>query len=295
MTKAAKQRALLLGAIFASVLISAPAFAQNLGDAGRHERERQQHLPHTHVYTNDDLKRAQILVPADRARALAAQNSWNEAIEARADVYMPLPLRRNSLAVPQPIVTLPAFAPFGELTPDPSDRNIRIPLRSPVKKHSSVPPTPEIRKPKNPEPKKNDFVLSDIQKKRSNPPPPEPKLNMDSSSNGVRVAPGDSLWKIAQRVLGNGARWKQLAAANPQISDPNLIRTGQWIRIAAGTFNTKEIVVREGDTLSSVAQAELGDAHAFNCIAQANPQLRDADMIFPGETLVVPESCGADR
>jgi nucleoid-associated protein YgaU len=51
--------------------------------------------------------------------------------------------------------------------------------------------------------------------------------------------------------------------------------------------------VQPGDTLWTVAETALGSPLAFNCIAQANPQLQSADVIHPGQTLRVPETCSA--
>ena len=109
----------------------------------------------------------------------------------------------------------------------------------------------------------------------------------------VRVERGDSLWKIAGRLLGNGARWHEIASLNPEISDPNVIHVGDSIRIGSReeSLDAKRFIVRPGDTLSSVAQARFGNAHAFTCIANANPNLRSADVIFAGQSLVIPDSC----
>jgi nucleoid-associated protein YgaU len=48
-----------------------------------------------------------------------------------------------------------------------------------------------------------------------------------------RVRAGDSLWKIAQRALGDGERWREIAALNPEI-DPSRIREGQSLRLPSG-------------------------------------------------------------
>ena len=48
------------------------------------------------------------------------------------------------------------------------------------------------------------------------------------------VVAGDSLWKIAQKHLGSGARWGEIYAANRDIvSDPSLIYIGQVLDIPA--------------------------------------------------------------
>ena len=45
-----------------------------------------------------------------------------------------------------------------------------------------------------------------------------------------KVIPGDTLWAIAQRKLGNGARYHEIAALN-DIADPNRIFPGQVLRL----------------------------------------------------------------
>jgi len=47
------------------------------------------------------------------------------------------------------------------------------------------------------------------------------------------VIPADTLWKIAQRTLGNGDRWKEIYSANKQTigKDPNQIKPGQKLVI----------------------------------------------------------------
>jgi LysM repeat protein len=48
------------------------------------------------------------------------------------------------------------------------------------------------------------------------------------------VAPGETLWSIAARYLGNGARWGEIARLNAAtLPNPNLIRVGQVLRIPA--------------------------------------------------------------
>jgi len=107
----------------------------------------------------------------------------------------------------------------------------------------------------------------------------------------VVVQAGDSLWKLAARYLGKGERWVELAKLNPRFVNPGLIRPGDPVRVPAPLpQNAKQVVIRRGDTLWSVARAEFGQGLAFSCIAHAN-QLPSADLILAGETLVLPADC----
>lgn len=46
------------------------------------------------------------------------------------------------------------------------------------------------------------------------------------------VEKGESLWKIAEKTLGNGARYAEIFEANkPMLSDPDKIYPGQVLRI----------------------------------------------------------------
>jgi nucleoid-associated protein YgaU len=48
------------------------------------------------------------------------------------------------------------------------------------------------------------------------------------------VVKGDSLWKIAEKTLGKGARYTEIFEANrPMLSDPDKIYPGQVLRIPA--------------------------------------------------------------
>jgi nucleoid-associated protein YgaU len=54
-----------------------------------------------------------------------------------------------------------------------------------------------------------------------------------AGSTTWRVRAGDSLWKIAQHALGDGERWREIAALNPEV-DPSRIREGQSLRLPGG-------------------------------------------------------------
>jgi 5'-nucleotidase/UDP-sugar diphosphatase len=50
-------------------------------------------------------------------------------------------------------------------------------------------------------------------------------------------------------------------------------------------------VVRSGDSLWKLAAARFGDGTGWTCVAEANPQLQDANRIQVGRVLTLPTSC----
>jgi LysM repeat protein len=326
-----KNRAGLISGIVATVLLSCagPCFAQNVADAAKLERDRKEHSAHraNHVYTNDDLKRKHILVPEDQERALEARrNSASPAYDANNNSAMPgSPAGADGVVPGQPLIngasvisllpfSLPQAQAFGEFAPA---------LSSPyfASKNFRLPAAPRVHRA---HPMLDDSLIIDLQKNQTLPvapefpatPPPTPTpsnathfaapahvhastashatTQTAATQSAVRVQRGDSLWKIAEEHLGNGARWHELAELNPEIGDPNVIHVGDSIRLARQPQESqaaKRFIVRPGDTLSSVAQTEFGNARAFPCIANANPNLRTANLIFPGQSLVLPDTC----
>jgi nucleoid-associated protein YgaU len=114
-----------------------------------------------------------------------------------------------------------------------------------------------------------------------------------SSLHTVIVQPGDSLWKLAQQNLGKGSRWQELLAANPGIVDPARIAAGTEIVVPAvtGLKSDRKVAVKQGDSLSRIAQSTYGRAAAWRCIAQANPEIADVNRIYKGQQLLLPFSC----
>lgn len=54
-----------------------------------------------------------------------------------------------------------------------------------------------------------------------------------ATARTYRVAAGDSLWRIAQRTLGDGNRWREIAKLNPKV-DPDRLTTGLVLVLPSG-------------------------------------------------------------
>lgn len=56
----------------------------------------------------------------------------------------------------------------------------------------------------------------------------------------------------------------------------------------AGEGEENTYIVKSGDTLSGIAGELLGDANKWSELLEANPQITDPQLIYPGDALVVP-------
>jgi spore coat assembly protein SafA len=95
------------------------------------------------------------------------------------------------------------------------------------------------------------------------------------------IQPGDTLFAIARRF---GITLAELLAANPQITNPDLVFPGQRIMIPVPA-PPEVYVVRPGDTLFAIAR-RFGVT--LEQLLAANPQITDPDRIFPGERINIP-------
>ena len=288
--------ALLLSIFFFGLNSSS---AQNLGDLARQERARNNTPKSTRVFTNEDLARPKIL-------AGVAQESFDgqspialtPAAPASAPDFASRPGEMES-AVP----VWPEGTPLGDVAR--YYRRLKELRSEPSENPVLAQDAPQGRMPDaaSPSPRQQTSALSPIQplqkpKQIGVVAPPAIRENL-AAPRLVRVSPGDSLWKIASRHLGSGNQWIEIASANPEISDPNLIQVGQQIRLPDGAAGESSAVaaapnqvrVQSGDSLWKLAKAQWGNGSAWSCIAESNPQIQDSSKIFPGQTLALPESC----
>jgi len=118
----------------------------------------------------------------------------------------------------------------------------------------------------------------------------------------VTIQPGDSLWKLARKHLGQGSRWPDFLAVNASLVDPARIQPGATLLLphtanaaphasAPGVGSPLRVSVQKGDSLWKLARHHLGHGAYWPCLAQANPFLQNADHIYPTQSLVIPAAC----
>ena len=271
--------------------------AQSLGDLALQQRERvRNNAPKSaHVFTNEDLARPRIMegldpessetqapfasVPAKPASA-SAPSGEQAAKEMAVPVWpkgTPLGDVARYYRRLQELRSIPIETPV--LAQDtPRDTTAGQPSDAPRQNAKAFSPDQPLQKPKK-------IIVVAEPAIRENSPAPRV----------VRVSPGDSLWKIASRYLGDGNQWQEIASVNPEIADPNLIRAGQQLRLpgenATAAAATNQVRVEAGDSLWKLAKAQWGNGQAWSCIAESNPQIQDSSRIYPGQTLALPASC----
>ncbi|MFT4083936.1 MAG: LysM peptidoglycan-binding domain-containing protein [Nocardioides sp.] len=117
------------------------------------------------------------------------------------------------------------------------------------------------------------------------------------------VRRGDSLWKIADHLLGDGSRFREIVDVNRSVLDrPDFITPGTVLKVpyeaAEPTSDrpTEEYVVQPGDTLSEIAEAKLGDPKLYPELFAASRRtvqpdgehLTNPNLIRPGWDITIP-------
>jgi len=252
---------------------AAASFAQDLGEIARQERERRKEQPprSTYVYTNDDLQRQHILVPEDQARVIAARSgASNPAVQVAQAPASPAPIvaaastapvATAAVSVSGPVASEPA-APISHSPVSASAVIVQPKLSSleeirrlvqeasvrPAATHRHAPPAiayspfgVRMSPAAQAKPVRHEIAPSSVSRAafvRPRRPLASPEPVDLGVAGVVTVERGDSLWALARRYLGSGRRWRELAALNSQILNPNLLRVGEWICLPPGNIQT---------------------------------------------------------
>lgn len=122
------------------------------------------------------------------------------------------------------------------------------------------------------------------------PKPPASSSNSNKVTNSklYTVKSGDTLEGISKQFYGTIDYWSDIYAANvTQIDDPNLIYVGMKLKIPEYSKTVRYWVVRSGDTLWSIASRFYGDANQWKRIYDVNPDIKNANLIYPKQVLKI--------
>ncbi|MCX4598276.1 LysM peptidoglycan-binding domain-containing protein [Streptomyces sp. NBC_01549] len=138
------------------------------------------------------------------------------------------------------------------------------------------------------------------------------------------MRPAESLWGIAEKELGDGERWREIADLNEgrtmvdgtvfransflqpgwQLQMPETAAAAGGVRTqlgdsapAAGEKDGHVVTVHSGDYLSKIAEEELGDGNEWPQLFEASrgkpqphglPEITDPDVVYAGQQVTVP-------
>ncbi len=300
--------------------------SQDAAAAARAEKARKAAAAKTtrHVYTEEDLKHAQILTPEDRARVAARKNNPTEKKEEQAKRGGENAPGEESLGeVARRYRKEKAEREAARLMEQ--GKNSQFPMKLPEATMATpkplVQPKMETRPMENSRKGVGAGRVSPFEPRplRATPReavvPSDPKIAIAprASKEEVPVAPvagmvarrvelGDSWWKLAEHYLGSGVRWKELRGMNPagnDARDSELLLLGSTVMVPGGVVKheaatAKSVTVKKGDTLWSMAREHLGRGTAWKCLAEANPELGEPEQLQIGARVRLPvgDACG---
>jgi len=265
-----------------------PQDDQDVAVAARHQKARKstEAKPQSHVYTNGDLQKSQILTEQDRARVEARKKS----APPPQTVEPALSLDANSDAPAESLGEV-ARRYRREKAADGAEQAIRPKPPAPFPMDLSQ-PTFATPAPVGPPPSAPRAPLAPIAPPAaaSKPRFGRAPLKRDPFS---RPAISPSL-----RTPNPGPAPRIIAPAKPSPvappSEPSTPKRALIVQRAPSAANSAptKVLVHQGDSLWKIAFTHYGDGAQWQCIATANPGLRDPGQIYPGQTLLLPSSCG---
>jgi nucleoid-associated protein YgaU len=282
------------------------AQAQDAAEAPRQQQAQKSQQPAApqHVYIDEDLKRARILTPEDKKLAEAR----------RKQLPAPTPAAKKPPAVD---ATNPPPESLGEVARRYRNEKAAHEAEAAAAKKAPAPfrielPSSIFAEPKRPVPVAPAAALpprsaapsrmSPFSPRPTMPSPTSPAPPVKPSAEVPRrefqqllVRPGDSLWRMARRYLGDGARWQELLSLNPFLAThPDSLAAGSTVIVPAAVVSRAvrgsplTITVQHGDSLWSVARVHLGRGSDWPRLAHANPQISDYLHLQVGSQLQLP-------
>ena len=103
------------------------------------------------------------------------------------------------------------------------------------------------------------------------------------------VKSGDSFWKIAAEQLGDGNRYKELAAFNG-LSANSVIHAGDVLKIPKKNSEEKyhKYIVKPNDSFWKIASEQMGCGAKYKELAKFNGMTENS-VIHPGDVLKIPK------
>ena len=275
---------------------------QDAAEAARQQQAQKSQQPATpqHVYTDEDLKRARILTPEDKKLAETR----------RKELPAPTPAAKKPPAV---AATNPPPESLGEVARRYSKEKAAREAEAAAAKKAPAPfrielPSSTFAEPKRPvaplraPSSAASSRMSPFSPRPTMPSPTSPAPPVNPSSlvpsrefQQLQVRPGDSLWRMARRYLGDGARWQELLSLNPGLAaHPDSLAAGSTVIVPAAAVSRTvrgsplTITVQHGDSLWSLARVHLGRGSDWHRLAHANPQISDYLHLQVGSQLQLP-------
>ena len=238
------------------------------------------------------------------AAALAANGTENTGLNNGSDPFAPADgtdaaATENTAAVDNPAATDPAFA-GGEVAADATGTEA-APMNPAADPLAAAPVEGEVATnavPTEGEPAPAaDAPAADASAAVAPAAPSAPGgyVPENGSKMAYYIQKGDSLGSIAQKIFGDKAMWKELAAAN-NLQDPNKIYPGDALYYTVGDSSRgfadkyeaaprQSVTVAQGDTLSTLSARVYGSQGSWRTLWKENAQVKNPDRIFPGQAL----------